>query len=84
MAMKTIRVRVHAGHLEPLETLVLPEGTEVSMHFEAPTAGSPVAVLSAMRQLPELDPADVDELERVIEAGKLPVRSESIFDPPKT
>jgi hypothetical protein len=28
MAMRTVRVRVHAGHLEPLERLALPEGAE--------------------------------------------------------
>ena len=83
MAMKTIRVRVHAGHLEPLDALSLPEGTEVDVHFETPTVGSPSTILSAMRALPLLDPAGVDELERVIEAGKLPVRSESVFDHPK-
>jgi predicted DNA-binding antitoxin AbrB/MazE fold protein len=83
MSMKTIRVRVHAGHLEPLEKLVLPEGTEVSVQFETPTAGSPAAVLSAMRSLPELEPSAVDELERAIEEGRLPVRAESVFDRPE-
>jgi hypothetical protein len=80
MAMKTLRVRVHAGRLEPLDTLVLPEGTEVEVHFQTPTVASPMTVLSAMRALPDIDPASIDELEQVIEAGKLPVRSESIFD----
>jgi hypothetical protein len=83
MSMKTVRVRVHAGHLEPLEALELPEGAELFMHFhsETPTAGSPAAVLSAMRRLPQLEAAHVDELERVIEAGKMPVRSHGMFDP---
>ncbi|MBX3027129.1 hypothetical protein KF840_19690 [bacterium] len=35
------------------------------------TAGSPQAVLQAMHALPNLNPGDVDELERMIEAGKL-------------
>jgi len=46
-------------------------------------AGSPAAILSAMRRLPQLDPAAVDELERVIDEGRLPVRSESVFEVPK-
>ena len=47
---------------------------------DEPTAGSPQAVLRAMRALPNLDPGDVDELERMIEAGKLPTRAEGLFD----
>ena len=83
MSTKTIRVRVHAGRLEPLEHLALPEGTEMSMRFDTPVAGSPAAVLSVVRKLPQLDPSAVNELERVIEEGKLPVRSESVFDRPE-
>jgi hypothetical protein len=44
------------------------------VHFDPPPAGSPAAVLSTLRGLPELDPSDLDALERVIEAGKLPVQ----------
>ena len=47
---------------------------------EEPTAGSPQAVLQAMRALPNLAPGDVDELERMIEAGKLPTHAEGLFD----
>jgi len=42
--------------------------------------GSPLAVLQAMRALPDLETGDVDELERMIEAGKLPMRPEGLFD----
>jgi hypothetical protein len=42
--------------------------------------GSPLAILEALHALPELDPGDVDELERMIEAGKLPTRPEGLFD----
>ena len=38
--------------------------------------GSPLAILHAMRALPDLEGGDVDELERMIEEGKLPTRSE--------
>ena len=37
--------------------------------------GSPLAVLDAMRALPDVDADDVDELERMIDAGKLIVIS---------
>jgi hypothetical protein len=36
-----------------------------------------------MRRLPQLDPDAVDEIERVIEEGRLPVRSEGVFELPK-
>jgi hypothetical protein len=42
--------------------------------------GSPPAVLQAMRALPDLEAGDVDELERMIEAGKLPTCAEGLFD----
>lgn len=35
-----------------------------------PALGSPEAVLAAMRAEPHLDPADVDELERMIRLGR--------------
>lgn len=45
-----------------------------------PAIGSPRAVLDVLRRLPRLDPAAVDELERSIETGKLPVRDTLLFD----
>lgn len=42
--------------------------------------GSPLAVLRTMRALPNIDADDVDELERMIDAGKLPTRTEGLFD----
>lgn len=44
------------------------------------TAGSPAAVLRTMRALPNLEAGDVDELERMIEEGKLPTGPEGLFD----
>ena len=43
------------------------------------TLGSPVVVLRAMHALPDLEAGDVDELERMIEVGKLPTSSGSLF-----
>lgn len=42
--------------------------------------GSPLAVLHVLRGLPDLEAGDVDELERLIEAGKVPTRTEGLFD----
>ena len=48
MAMKTIRVRVHAGHLEPLDELQLAEGSELSVIVQLPEAtAEPRAARSA-------------------------------------
>jgi hypothetical protein len=81
MAMRTVRVRVHAGHLEPLERLPLPEGAEVAMHFEEPPRrGSPSAIVAAMDRWPDLDPSLFEELAQAIDRGKLPVRETGVFD----
>jgi hypothetical protein len=73
MVMRTIRVRVHAGHLEPVERLPLSEGTELAVHFEEPPRrGSPSAIVAAMDMWPDLDPTLFEELEQAIERGKLP------------
>lgn len=42
--------------------------------------GSPPAILQVVRSLPPLDPEAVDELERAIEEGHLPVVEKGIFD----
>lgn len=44
-----------------------------------PGAGSPAAVLRAMREPPHPSPADIDELDAAIEAGSLPVRTRDLF-----
>ncbi len=58
----------------------LPEGTEVIVQVQETKRGSPEAILAVMRGLPEIDPIKIDELERFIEAGKLPVRLENVFE----
>jgi hypothetical protein len=81
MAMRTVRVRVHAGHLEPLERLALPEGAEIAVQFEEPyRRGSPPAIVTAMGQWPDLDPHLFEELEQAIEQGRLAVRDVGVFD----
>jgi len=81
MAMRTVRVRVHAGHLEPVEGLSLPEGAELAVHFEEPHRhASPPAIVAAMDKWPDLDSSLFDELEQAIERGKLAVRDAGVFD----
>jgi len=41
-------------------------------------AGSPTAVLRAMQEPPHPSPADVDELEATISAGRLPIRTRGL------
>lgn len=48
--------------------------------YEKPPRGSAQAVLAAIRRGPRLQPDDIEALERSIEEGKLPVRTEGIFD----
>ena len=69
-------------HIELDEPLVDVQGrVQVTVRWIAqPEPGSPQGVLRVMRSLPDLDPNDVDELERMIETGKLPARSEGLFD----
>jgi hypothetical protein len=74
-----LRAKAVAGPLDPDR---VPELGGLSKGHP-PAAGSPAAILSAMRRLPQLDPDAVDELERVIDEGRLPVRSEGVFELPK-
>jgi hypothetical protein len=46
----------------------------------AERAGSPGAVLRAMKELPHVSPTDVDELDAAIASGRLPVSDQGVFD----
>jgi len=70
--------------IELEERLPYPEGQPVSISVE-PFAGdlhpgSPAAIRQVMHEPPHLRWEDVDELERAIEEGKLPVDQESVFE----
>ena len=72
-----------ASHLSPEERLRLlawigaglNAAPAESAHGEAPP-GSATAVLRVVREPPHLSAEDVSELERMIAAGRLPVRQE--------
>jgi hypothetical protein len=57
--------------LEPLSSLV-----EAAPGLRA---GSPAAVLRVVQEPPHLSSADVDELDAVIAAGRLPIRARDLF-----
>ena len=65
------RKSLHQLALERLSSLV-----DMS---PAPQPGSPAAVLRAMREPPLPDLADVEELDAVIAAGRLPIRTRDLF-----
>ena len=70
--------------IEMEERLPYPEGQPVSISVQ-PFArhlhpGSPAAIRQVMHEPPHLRWEDVDELERAIEEGKLPVDQESVFE----
>lgn len=70
--------------IELEEPLPYPEGQPVSVAVE-PLAtqfhsGSPAAIRQVMHEPPHLSWEDVDQLERAIEAGQLPVHQEGVFD----
>jgi hypothetical protein len=73
----TYRGVVKGKTIELDEPLPYPEGQPVTVSVEpvspAFALGSPAAILDAMRRLPHLRAEDVDELERAINEGKLPV-----------
>jgi hypothetical protein len=69
--------------IELEEPLPYAEGQPVDVSIEPLRReldpGSPAVILKVMRNLPRIDPKDVDELERVIEQGRLPVRTQGLF-----
>ena len=69
--------------IELEEALPYPDGQPVNVSIEPLRRdlqpGSPQAILKVMRDLPCLGPGDVDELERAIEQGRLPVRVQGEF-----
>ena len=74
--------------IELEEPLPYREGQPVTVSVELVHAeqqqGSPLAILKVLEQLPDLQTADVDELERVIKQGKLPVQFKAQFDHDKS
>jgi hypothetical protein len=70
--------------IELEEALPYSDGQAVSVSVEALhpdlQRGSAAAILKVMRSLPDLNPDDIDELERLIRQGRLPVRMQGEFE----
>ena len=70
--------------IELEEALPYSDGQAVSVSVEALhpdlQPGSAAAILKVMRSLPDLNPDDIDELERLIRKGRLPVRMQGEFE----
>jgi lipoate synthase len=70
--------------IELEEALPYSDGQAVSVSVEALRPdlqpGSAPAILKVMRGLPDLNPHDVEELERLIREGRLPVRMQGEFE----
>jgi len=69
--------------IELEDPLPYSEGQVVSVSIEPLRLdlrqGSPAAILKVLRDLPHFNTEDVDELERAIEQGKLPVRTQGVI-----
>jgi hypothetical protein len=80
----TYRGFVRGKTIELDETLPFSEGQAVSVAVQpipvGSSPGSPETILHGMCQPPHLRSQDVDELERMIEGARLPIRDGGIFD----
>jgi hypothetical protein len=79
--MARLRAHFDGKVFVPLDPVDLPVGTLDIEIFEGngTRRGSPAAVLFAARQAPHVPPADVDDLEHAIDAGKMAVRYDDVF-----
>ena len=68
-----------AAQRKSLQQLALERLSSLVDTSPAQRAGSPAAVLRAMREPPHPDLADVEELDAVIAAGRLPIRARDLF-----
>ena len=82
-----LRAQFDGKTLVPLDPVDLPTGRvlEIEVREDVDAAsglrkGSPELLLKVMSQLPKLTKEDTDEMERMIEEGKMPVRYDGVFD----
>ena len=68
-----------AAQRKSLQQLALERLSSLVDMSPALRAGSPAAVLRAMREPPHPELADVEELDAVIAAGRLPIRARDLF-----
>ncbi len=84
LSIMTYKGIVRGKTIELEEQLPYPEGQPVSVSVELLQAKPQLDLRTVIRQImhepPHLSWEDVDELERAIEQGKLPVYQGSVFD----
>jgi hypothetical protein len=70
---------VAAARRKSVQQLALEQLSSLVEVVPEPRAGYPAAVLKAMQEPPHPSSADVDELDDVIAASRLPVRARDLF-----
>ena len=70
---------IAAAQRKSVQQLALEQLSSLVGVAPGPPAGSPAAVLRVIEEPPHLSSADVDELDAVIAAGRLPVRARDLF-----
>ena len=70
---------IAAAQRKSVQQLALEQLSSLVEVIPEPRAGSPAAVLRVMQEPPHPSSADVDELDAVIAAGRLPIRTRDLF-----
>ena len=70
---------IAAAQRKSIQQLALERLSSLVEISPAPRAGSPAAILRVMQEPPHPNLADVEELDRVIAAGRLPIRTRDLF-----
>ena len=70
---------IAAAQRKSVQQLALEQLSSLVEVAPGPPAGSPAAVLRVIEEPPHLSSADVDELDAVIAAGRLPIRARDLF-----
>jgi len=79
----TCKGTVKGKTIELEETLPPLEGKKITVNLEAIEdlpLGSSALLLKAMHEPPHLEPGDIEELNRILEESKIPVRAGGFFD----
>jgi hypothetical protein len=71
--------RIAAAQRKSIQQLALERLIALAEDVPEHRAGSPAAVLRAMQDRPHPTAADVDELDAVIAAGRLPIGTRDLF-----
>jgi hypothetical protein len=70
---------IAAAQRKSVQQLALEQLSSLVEVIPEPRAGSPAAVLRVMQEPPHPSSADVDELDAVVAAGRLPIRTRDLF-----